>query len=375
MSYSVCLPNYSVGEDCYKDIPSIVSEFGKKVVVIGGETALSKAKDKIKEAIKDSDLEILDWICYGKEASYENGNKLIENPVVQKADVIFGVGGGRALDTCKYAATQLDKPLFNFPTVASNCAAVTAISVMYNPDGSLNSYYYPKLAQHTFIDTQILSDSPYELLWAGIGDALSKECEALFSSQNKQLSHTPLMGIALSQACTKPLLEYGKEALDSIQKHEASFALEQCALTIIVTCGIVSNLTTQLPDYYYNSSMAHCVYYGSTITKNGHNHLHGEVVSLGVLCLLQMAEDKEQLLKIMEFNNSIGLPVCFEDIEIEEEEFKNMADYVERTCTEWKFKDPSITKEDFLQAMKDQNRMGNLFKEEKGLSNRQGRFI
>lgn len=363
MSYSVCLPNYSVGEDCYNLVPSIVRPFGKKVVVIGGETALSKAKAKIQEALKDSDLEVLDWICYGKESSYANGNKLVENPIVQKADVIFGVGGGRALDTCKYAATELDKPLFNFPTVASNCAAVTAISVMYNEDGSLNSYYYPKLAQHTFIDTQILSDSPYELLWAGIGDALSKECEALFSSKDAKLSHTPLMGIQISRACTDPLLEYGKEALDSIEKHEPTVALEQVALTIIVTCGLVSNLVTQMPDYYYNSSMAHCVYYGSTITEKGHEHLHGEVVSLGVLCLLQMAEDKERLHQIMEFNHSIGLPVNFDDVVIEEDEFEAMADYVASHCTEWKYKDPSITTDDFIAAMKAQNELGRKFQQ------------
>lgn len=35
---------------------------------------------------------------------------LIDNPVVQKADMIFAVGGGRAVDTCKVVFTKLDKP-------------------------------------------------------------------------------------------------------------------------------------------------------------------------------------------------------------------------------------------------------------------------
>ena len=88
--------------------------------------------------------------------------------------MIFAVGGGRACDTCKYVANEMDKPLFCFPTVASNCASVTAISVIYNPDGSFREYYYPKNANHTFIESSIIADSPEELLWAGIGDALSK---------------------------------------------------------------------------------------------------------------------------------------------------------------------------------------------------------
>ena len=40
----------------------------------------------------------------------------------------------------------------------------------------------------------------------GIGDALSKECEAVFSSKEDDLSHTPLMGVQLSKICTEPLL-------------------------------------------------------------------------------------------------------------------------------------------------------------------------
>ena len=46
-TYSVYLPNYSVGPDCYEAIPSVTARYGKKVVIIGGKTALSKAQDAI----------------------------------------------------------------------------------------------------------------------------------------------------------------------------------------------------------------------------------------------------------------------------------------------------------------------------------------
>lgn len=133
--YSVNLPSYTIGEGCYKEIPHTTRFYGKTAVVIGGKIAMSKAKDKILEGIKDSDVEILDFIWYGGDSTYENGNALIDMDVVKKADMIFAVGGGRACDTCKYVANEMDKPLFCFPTVASNCASVTAISVIYNPDG------------------------------------------------------------------------------------------------------------------------------------------------------------------------------------------------------------------------------------------------
>lgn len=361
-SYSVALPQYSIGADCYNKIGYFARYYGKKAVVIGGETAMAKAKDALLEGIKDSDIEILDFVWYGGNSTYENGDKLIANPTVQEADIIFGVGGGRACDTCKYVADKMDKPLFTFPTVASNCAAVTAICVIYNPDGSLREYYYPKLAEHTFINTKIIAESPYEMLWAGIGDALSKECEAVFSSRSANLSHTPLMGVQLSKICTEPLLQYGKEALESCKENKDTEALRQVTLDIIVSTGIVSNMVTHMPEYYYNSSLAHCVYYGAAVTDAGEKYRHGVIVSLGVLCLLTYDAQWETRDRIMQFNYDIGLPVCFDDLGIDESEFQAMADK-SVTGSEWKFRDSDITLEKFIQSMKDQNADGRAFKE------------
>ena len=106
MSYSVYLPNYSIGENCYKELPYVARNYGKKAVVIGGKTAMEKTKDALLEGIKGSDLEITDFIWYGGDSSYENGNALIANPAVRNADIIFGVGGGRACDTAKYVANH-----------------------------------------------------------------------------------------------------------------------------------------------------------------------------------------------------------------------------------------------------------------------------
>ncbi len=362
MGYSVYLPNYSIGENCYEEIPHVARNFGNNAVVIGGKTAMAKSKGYLLEALEGSDIKILDFLWFGGDSSYENGDVLIANPTVQEADIIFGVGGGRACDTAKYVANELDKPLFTFPTVASNCASVTSICVIYNADGTFREYYYPKLADHTFINTKVIADSPYELLWAGIGDSLSKECEALFSSKDDDLTHTPLMGVQLSRVCTQPLLDYGAAALEALKNNQVTDELMEVALDIIISTGIVSNMTTQMPNYYYNSSIAHCVYYGSTVTKKGHAHLHGEVVSLGVLCLLTYDHQYEQREKIMEFNHSIGLPVCFDDIEVSEDEFDAMCDKA-MTSTEWEFRPKDVTRENFKQCMIDQNAIGRQFKE------------
>ena len=174
-SYSLYLPSYTIGPDCYKEIPAIVKRYGKKIVLVGGKTALSVATEAIKEGIAGSDLEIIGSEWFGGDATYENVDMLMKKECVQAADMIFGIGGGRAADCCKVLADKLGKPLFNFPTLASNCASSTALCVMYKPDGSMAGYYYrERCCDHIFINTKIIAESPEKLFWAGIGDAMSK---------------------------------------------------------------------------------------------------------------------------------------------------------------------------------------------------------
>ena len=126
MSYNEFLPSYSIGDDCYKEIPYVTRRYGKTAVVIGGKTAMEKAKPELLAALKGSDLEITDFIWYGGDSNYENIEMLKAMPEVQNADMVFGVGGGRAVDTVKTLCDRMDKPFFTFPTLASNCASCTA---------------------------------------------------------------------------------------------------------------------------------------------------------------------------------------------------------------------------------------------------------
>ena len=290
MSYTSCLPAWSVGPDCYQDVFATARRFGKTAAVIGGKTALSKAYEPLKAALAGSEFTLSQPIWYGGNSTYEHAGALEQLPEVQQADMIFAVGGGRAIDTCKAVAQHLDKPLLTFPTIASNCAACTAIGVFYNADDTFCDYFYPtRCPEHTFINTRIIAEAPESLLWAGIGDALSKECEVELASRGKDLFHTTLLGTMLAHTCTEPLLNYGATAMQQCRENTPGTELEQVALAIVISTGLVSNLTTDPTKYYYNSSLAHCVYYGATmLPASGGKHLHGEIVSFGVLTLLTL---------------------------------------------------------------------------------------
>lgn len=58
--YTLVLPAFTIGVHAYDAIGKITKHFGKKVVIIGGKTALSKAKQPLLDAIAKTDLEVLD---------------------------------------------------------------------------------------------------------------------------------------------------------------------------------------------------------------------------------------------------------------------------------------------------------------------------
>jgi glycerol dehydrogenase len=367
MSYSEILPSWSVGPECYDDVYDIVRFFGKHAAVIGGETAISKAYALLKENLEGKDFSISDPIVYGKNSTFENVTRLLEIKKVQDADMIFCIGGGRATDTCKVIADKLGKPLFTFPTIASNCAPVTAISVMYHLDGSFDQYYYPKhCPNHSFINTKIIAEAPEELFWAGIGDALSKTCEVELATRGEELFHTTLLGAQIAETCTDPLVQYGAQAMEYVREKKVGYELEQVALDIIVSTGLVSNMTCSETDYYYNSSLAHCVYYGATLVPaSGGKHLHGEIVSFGVLTLLTYDKQFEERERLMKFNHSIGLPITLDEIGLKDKDLQTIADKA-ATVLEWSKAPYTVTKENFMQAMRDADVAGKAYMKAEG---------
>lgn len=329
-NYSISLPSYSIGDNVYNKIAEICSPFGKKVACIGGKTAISKVRDLLEESVKNTELEILDFVWYGGEASYENVEMLRSNTAVQNADMIFAIGGGKALDTAKALAFVIGKTVFTFPTIASNCAGTTAVSIMYNRDGSFKEpFFFPAPAKHCFIYTPVIAQSPSKYILAGMGDTYAKYFEAEMSSRGEDLVHYHELGVTTSAMCLHPLLKYGRKALDDFKAGINSFEVEQVILSVVVTTGIASILLTAEHIIDYNTGLAHAVFYALTSYPHiEERHLHGEVVGYGVLILLLVDNNKEMFKKIYDFNKSISLPVCLADIEMSEQDLDKLVPMV-----------------------------------------------
>lgn len=300
-------PGYTIGPDAYKEIVKICNNFGNKAVVIGGEKAIQAARNKIENSIVESPLKITGFFPFGGESSVANIEILKEIPEVQEADMIFALGGGKAIDTGKVLAQKTNKVYFTFPTIASTCASCTSLGILYHPDGSLREYSFSNIPPvHIFIDSQIIANAPDKYLWAGIGDSMAKYFESSVSSRGDELFHSQAMGVNIGNMCSGPFVKYGEKALIDCKNNRVSEELEEIILGIIVSTGFVSNLV----NIDITTGLAHAVYNGFTVIPQieEHGHLHGEIVSYGILILLIVDKQKEEFERIYKFNRKLGLP-------------------------------------------------------------------
>lgn len=329
-NYEVHLPSYSIGDHIYDKIGPVCESYGKTVLIIGGKRALDASLEKIKSYVAKTNLTIIGVELYGNDCTYANVERLRRLPVYSEADMVFGVGGGKSLDTVKCLCITDDKPVFTFPTIASNCAACTSVSIMYNDDGTfLKPNFFVRPAMHAFIDTEIIAKAPAQYMWAGIGDTYAKYYEATISSRDERLEHFTALGVSISVMCRNPLLEYGAKALQDHRQGLCTYDVEQVVLAIIVTTGIASIFLTKdfTPDY--NSGLAHAIFYALTAYPViEEKHLHGEVVGFGVLFALLVDGQYDEFEKIYKLNKELGLPTSLEQIEITENQWNESLDRI-----------------------------------------------
>lgn len=324
--YSIFLPSYSIGASAYRHIPEICGSYGSRAVLIGGQRALAAAADRIQAAAVGGGLEISGVLWYGGETAYESVEQLLDDDVLQKSDMIFAVGGGKSLDTGKAAGEKTGKPVFTFPTIASTCAAITALSVMYHPDGRFRQPYFLRTPpRHAFIDTTVLAAAPDRFLWAGLGDTYAKFFESTMSARGEELTHYHRLGVNVSTLCLEPLLEYGVKGLADNRLGRVSYELEQLLLAVIVNTGIASILLTVEHTIDYNTGLAHAIFYVLTAYPQVEaRHLHGEVVGFAILVLLLVDGQEAMFLKMAAFNRSVGLPTRIGELDITPEELEEV---------------------------------------------------
>lgn len=95
-----------------------------------------------------------------------------ERVIATDVNCIVALGGGKVLDVCKYAAYISKCPLMSIPTTMANDGIASPIAVLKRQDNKPKSLGCA-MPTMLLLDTQLIKNSPIQLIKAGIGDTIS----------------------------------------------------------------------------------------------------------------------------------------------------------------------------------------------------------
>ena len=312
-----------LGENCKSQ--------GTKALVIGGKTALSKTKEKIKESLERTGVEAAGFVWYGGECCLENINMLADQASSCQADMIIAVGGGKALDTGKAAGAVCRLPVITVPTIAATCAAVTPLTVLYNQAGQFtDNLFFLQCPACVIIDTAVILDAPVVWLEAGLGDTLAKMYELRAASSVMEATSLTIAAVMNGQICYEIISLFGNAAREAVARQEGTAAFAAAVDAIILSAGMSSIFGgTDL-----RNAAAHAFYNGFTKIPATHATAHGLIVGYGNLCLLALeGRSDEELLAEIELAQRCGIPVTLSQIaELTSEEIQLGAEAAVKTA-------------------------------------------
>ncbi|MGL6284065.1 MAG: iron-containing alcohol dehydrogenase, partial [Microcoleaceae cyanobacterium] len=98
------------GDQVLASAGEAIAHWGKRPLIIGGDRSLAVTIPRLKPVLTKQQLA---WtsISYAPDCSEASLNKLRQISTEHQADLIIGVGGGKALDTAKLIAHQCKLPI------------------------------------------------------------------------------------------------------------------------------------------------------------------------------------------------------------------------------------------------------------------------
>jgi glycerol dehydrogenase len=305
---------YVQGPGVIKEIGKYVAPLGKRALVAWGPNVSQAFGDSTARSFAENGVELISYLFSG-ECDRPEVDAGITKVKEEKADVVVGLGGGKAIDLGKAIAMGAGVKFASVPTIASNDAPTSAATVYYTCEGDFEGWdLWPVNPDLVLVDTEVIAQAPARWLVSGMGDGLCTwyEAEAAYKGRRTALAGgvSTLAAMNLARLCGDTILAYGLDAKRDVENHVVTPAVEKVveANTLHSGLGFESG----------GVATAHAI--GNGLTAVAREFSHGERVAFGLAAQLCMDEDitPEERLKVFDFMVAVGLPVTFLELGIGE---------------------------------------------------------
>lgn len=303
---------YVQGKGALQRLGKEIATFGQRPLLIIDRGIWQVLQEPVKAACSNLGTVFIER--HGGDCTDKEINRLAEHAIATQADVVVGLGGGKALDTAKAVAWHRGCPSIIVPTIAASDAPCSALAVIYREEGAVDrDLFLPRNPDLVLVDSEIIAKAPARFLVAGMGDALATFCEAEACRLSNSNNAFGLRGLpvawAIARQCLDTLFEFGEQALAECHAQQAGEALERILETNILLSGIGFESG--------GVAAAHAIHHGLCELHETHDYLHGEKVAVGVLAELKLQQAPDEFyLQVKTFCEKIGLPVSLRQLGI-----------------------------------------------------------
>ena len=209
-------------------------------------------------------------------------------------------------------------PFGMIPTLASNCAPWTPLSVMYKETGESEGKSEHFLRQAAFLITapSLVIDAPERFFIAGMADTIAKWYESDMILAQDHLEKLPFLQLAkfTTEICKDVILEQGEQALNDMQAGQVTEAFKNVSEIIFGVAGLVGGLG----DKYARNAAAHAMHDGlcKYLPDEAHHYIHGEIVAYGIFYQMALENRFAEIDRLIPFYQRMNLPMSLAEMKI-----------------------------------------------------------
>jgi glycerol-1-phosphate dehydrogenase [NAD(P)+] len=249
------------------------------------------------------------------DAAIELGAKLRS----RSYDAVVGIGGGKTVDTAKYAATRWALPMVSVATSLANDGIASPVASLIN-DGIKGSYGV-HLPIAVIVDLDFVENGPERINRSGIGDVISNISALADWELGRAVRGEPVDGLAAS------LARMGAEAMLNMPGDMSDDAFVTVLAEALISSGLAMAVCGSSRP---SSGGCHEIMHATDSLFPG-TASHGELAGMGALFCTYLRGDERRFAQMSDCLARHNLPRTPADVGLDTEQFVEVVEFAPRT--------------------------------------------
>lgn len=286
---------------------------GGDVAVVVGPGQGERIAEIIRPSLRSADI----FTTTGGtlDAAMELGAKLRS----RHYDAVVAIGGGKTVDTAKYAATRYALPMVSVATSLANDGVASPVASLIH-DGVKGSYGV-HIPIAVIVDLDFVENGPERINRSGIGDVISNISALADWELARAVRGEPVDGLAAS------LARMGAEAVLTMPGDMTDDAFVTVLAEALISSGLAMAVCGSSRP---SSGGCHEIMHATDSLFPG-TASHGELAGLGALFCTFLRDDQRRFAQMSDCLTRHQLPRTPADVGLTAEQFADVVEFAPRT--------------------------------------------